>query len=281
MKVEVNDFSAGYGDTEVLHHLTFTISKPGIYVVLGKNGAGKTTLFRSLTGMLSPITGSIKYNEETLDRSTVKVAYLGHKDALPIGMKVKQIMDFYGALEGASEKEVKEAIEQYDLKDFLGRTYQNLSQGQRKRVALAKCLIGHKDIYILDEPTSNLDPRVSADIRDFMTSKSDSDIILYSSHNMFEATEIGSQVIAINNGQLVYFGDISGIGEGNYRIGIRGTGIESVATGFRKEGRFYIFDLPSTSEAAELLSSLTSKGARIFEVKDMTNPLERFFDDSN
>jgi ABC-2 type transport system ATP-binding protein len=250
-------------------------------VVLGKNGAGKTTLFRSMTGMLPPATGTIKFNGETLNNSRVKIAYLGHKDALPIGMKVKQIMEFYGAVEGADENEVNNAIDQYNLTDFLGRTYQNLSQGQRKRVALAKCLIGHKDIYILDEPTSNLDPRVSADIREFMTSKSNSNIILYSSHNMFEATEIGSQVIAINNGKLVYFGDISGVDGGNYRIGIRGTGIESAVTEFHKEGRFYIFDLLSASEAAELISNLTSKGARIYEVKDMTNPLERFFDDSN
>ncbi len=281
MKVEVNNFSAGYGGTKVLHNITFTISKPGIYVVLGKNGAGKTTLFRSMTGMLPPATGTIKFNGETLNNSRVKIAYLGHKDALPIGMKVKQIMEFYGAVEGADENEVNNAIDQYNLTDFLGRTYQNLSQGQRKRVALAKCLIGHKDIYILDEPTSNLDPRVSADIREFMTSKSNSNIILYSSHNMFEATEIGSQVIAINNGKLVYFGDISGVDGGNYRIGIRGTGIESAVTEFHKEGRFYIFDLLSASEAAELISNLTSKGARIYEVKDMTNPLERFFDDSN
>lgn len=66
MKISANQFSTGYSGKEILHNLTFEISKPGIYVVLGKNGAGKTTLFRSLTGMLKPYSGTIKYNDVDL-----------------------------------------------------------------------------------------------------------------------------------------------------------------------------------------------------------------------
>lgn len=281
MKIELDNFSAGYKGKAVLYDLNFTISEPGVYVVLGRNGAGKTTLFRSLTGMLSPLGGTINLDGKPLAETDARIAYLGHKDALPIGMTVRQIMSFYGKVEGASDEEIGEVIENYDLKDLLNKTSQDLSQGQRKRVALAKCLIGHNNVYILDEPTSNLDPKVSAEIRNFITSLSTSNIILYSSHNMYEATEIGNKVLALNNGRLVYYGDISGLNKGSYRIGIRGNGIEGVATGYKKDGKFYIFDLPSTSAAAELLSQLTSSGARIFEVRDMSNVLESFFDDSN
>lgn len=281
MKIELDNFSAGYGGKAVLYNLKFTISEPGVYVVLGKNGAGKTTLFRSLTGMLSPLGGTINVDGKPLTETDARIAYLGHRDALPIGMTVRQIMNFYGRVEGASEDEIDEIIENYDLKDLLKKTTQDLSQGQRKRVALAKCLIGRNNIYILDEPTSNLDPKVSAEIRSFITSLSSSNVILYSSHNMYEATEIGNKVLALNNGRLVYFGEISGLHEGSYRIGIRGNGIEEAVTGYRKDGKFYVFDLPSTSAAAELLSQLTASGARIFEVRDMSNILEGFFDDSN
>lgn len=281
MKVTVEDFSTGYDKKEVLHHLSFEVSRPGIYVVLGKNGAGKTTLFRAMTGMLRPFSGSIKYDDVILDNSDVEIAYLGHKNAIPTGMTVRGAMQFFGGIEGATSEIIKDMISEFNLEDLLDRRVQNLSQGQRKRLSLAKCLFGKKDVMILDEPTASLDPKVSAEIRSFMTNQSRSSTILYSSHNLYEATEIGNEVIALSEGKVLYFGDMSGLSVGSYRIGVRGSGIEEVTTDFQKDGRYYIFDLKSPSEAAELVSKLTSAGAKVYEVKDLSNPLERFYDESS
>lgn len=281
LKVAVEDFSTGYDRKEVLHHLNFEVSKPGIYVVLGKNGAGKTTLFRAMTGMLRPFSGSVKYDDVKLEESDVEIAYLGHKNAIPTGMTVRSAMQFFGRIEGATREVIQDMIREFELENLLDRSVNNLSQGQRKRLALAKCLFGRKDVMILDEPTASLDPRVSAEIRSFMTKQSQSSTILYSSHNLYEATEIGNEVIALSDGKILYSGDMSGLSVGSYRIGVRGSGIEEVTTEFQKDGRYYVFDLKSPSEAAELISRLTSAGAKIYEVKDLSNPLERFFDESS
>jgi len=280
MKINVNQFSTGYSGKEILHDITFEISEPGIYVVLGKNGSGKTTLFRSLTGMLKPYSGTIKYNDVDLEKSDVKIAYLGHRDAIPTGMNVGAALKFFGKVEGVPDEAVNEMAERFGLKNMLGKSYQNLSQGQRRRVSLAKSLLGYKEILILDEPTSGLDPKISAQIRELMKQESKDRIILYSSHNLYEATDIGSEVIAISDGKILYVGDIGGLSTGHYRKGIRGTGIEDVTTDYKKDGNYYVFDLKSKEEAADLVSRLTTAGAKVYEVKDISNPLERFYDDS-
>lgn len=280
MKITLEDFSTGYEGKVILQNISFEVSKPGIYVVLGKNGAGKTTLFRAMTGMLKPYSGTIKYNDVNLEDSDVQIAYLGHKSAVPTGMSVMSAMRFFGRIEGATEEMVQEMVSEFKLEKFLNRKAQTLSQGQRKRLSLAKSLYGKKDVMILDEPTASLDPKISAEIRAFMTKRSEESIILYSSHNLYEATDIGNEVIALSDGKVMYSGDISGLSSGSYKIGIRGTGIEEITADFTKEGKYYIFNLESPAEAAELVSKLTSSGAKIFEVKDLSNPLERFYDEN-
>lgn len=280
MKIDVDNFSTGYSGTEVLHNLTFGIERPGIYVVLGRNGAGKTTLFRAMTGMLRPYSGTIRYGGISLEESDVQIAYLGHRNAVPTGMTVRSALNFYGRVEGATSEMINDVVRRFELENLLGRMYQSLSQGQKKRVALAKCLFNRKDVMILDEPTASLDPKVSAEIREFMLKESVNSTILYSSHNLYEATDLGTEVIALSEGKVLYSGNMEGLSAGRYRIGVRGTGIEGVVSNFTKEGKYYVFDLKSPSEAAELVGKLTGAGARIFEVKDISNPLERFYDES-
>lgn len=281
MKITVNDFSTGYGGFEVLHHIGFDIDLPGICVVLGKNGAGKTTLFRAMTGMLGPYTGSIMFDGVPQVQSTVRIAYLSHKYSIPAGMNVRAVMKFFGKVEGVSGEEVDNIIEEFNLRELLKKNIQGLSQGQKKRVSLAKSLIGNKSLMILDEPTANLDPKVSGEIRELITRKARDSIVMYSSHNLYEAMDIGTEVIALNDGKVVYAGDISSLKTDSYKIGIRGKGIEKLADDYTIDGKYFVFNLKSPSEAAELISRLTSAGAMIYEVKDMSNPLERFFDDSS
>jgi ABC-2 type transport system ATP-binding protein len=280
MKIELSDFSTGYGKVEVLHHLNFQIDRPGIYVVLGKNGAGKTTLFRAMTGMLRIFSGSIEFDGFSRSEAKVEIAYLSHRNSIPAGLTVRDTMNFFGRVEGISSEEINSIISRFDLSELLDKNVQSLSQGQRKRVSLAKSLIGNKSLMILDEPTANLDPQVSAEIRDLIRVQSKDKIVLYSSHNLYEAMELGMEVIALNNGNLIYSGEIEGLKTDSYTIGIRGKGIEKAATNYKIDGKYFVFELGSPNEAAELISKLTSAGAMIYEVKEMSNPLEKFFNDA-
>lgn len=281
MKIQTENFSTGYDRVEVLHHISFLIEKPGIYVVLGKNGAGKTTLFRALTGMLRPFTGSIMFDDIPQPESRVGIAYLSHKNSIPAGLTVRDAMKFFGRVEGVTDDDVTNIINKFNLTELLDKRVQSLSQGQRKRVSLAKSLIGNKSVMILDEPTANLDPKVSEEIRNLIRVQSRDSIVLYSSHNLYEAMDLGTEVIALNSGNLVYSGKIEGLKTDSYTIGIRGKGIENLATNYTVDGKYLVFKLNSPTEAAELISKLTAAGAMIYEVKEMGNPLERFFNDTS
>ena len=281
MKIQAENFSTGYDRVEVLHHIIFLIEKPGIYVVLGKNGAGKTTLFRALTGMLRPFTGSITFDDIPQPESRVGIAYLSHKNSIPAGLTVRDAMKFFGRVEGVTDDDVTNIINKFNLTELLDKRVQSLSQGQRKRVSLAKSLIGNKSVMILDEPTANLDPKVSEEIRNLIRVQSRDSIVLYSSHNLYEAMDLGTEVIALNSGNLVYSGKIEGLKTDSYTIGIRGKGIENLATNYTIDGKYLVFKLNSPTEAAELISKLTAAGAMIYEVREMGNPLERFFNDTS
>ena len=281
MKIQAENFSTGYDRVEVLHHIIFLIEKPGIYVVLGKNGAGKTTLFRALTGMLRPFTGSITFDDIPQPESRVGIAYLSHKNSIPAGLTVRDAMKFFGRVEGVTDDDVTNIINKFNLTELLDKRVQSLSQGQRKRVSLAKSLIGNKSVMILDEPTANLDPKVSEEIRNLIRVQSRDSIVLYSSHNLYEAMDLGTEVIALNSGNLVYSGKIEGLKTDSYTIGIRGKGIENLATNYTVDGKYLVFKLNSPTEAAELISKLTAAGAMIYEVREMGNPLERFFNDTS
>ena len=281
MKIQAENFSTGYDRVEVLHHIIFLIEKPGIYVVLGKNGAGKTTLFRALTGMLRPFTGSITFDDIPQPESRVGIAYLSHRNSIPAGLTVRDAMKFFGRIEGVTDGNVTNIINKFNLTELLDKRVQSLSQGQRKRVSLAKSLIGNKSVMILDEPTANLDPKVSEEIRNLIRVQSRDSIVLYSSHNLYEAMDLGTEVIALNSGNLVYSGKIEGLKTDSYTIGIRGKGIENLATNYTVDGKYLVFKLNSPTEAAELISKLTAAGAMIYEVKEMGNPLERFFNDTS
>ncbi len=281
MKIQADNFSTGYDRVEVLHHIIFLIEKPGIYVVLGKNGAGKTTLFRALTGMLRPFTGSITFDDIPQPESRVGIAYLSHRNSIPAGLTVRDAMKFFGRIEGVTDGNVTNIINKFNLTELLDKRVQSLSQGQRKRVSLAKSLIGNKSVMILDEPTANLDPKVSEEIRNLIRVQSRDSIVLYSSHNLYEAMDLGTEVIALNSGNLVYSGKIEGLKTDSYTIGIRGKGIENLATNYTVDGKYLVFKLNSPTEAAELISKLTAAGAMIYEVREMGNPLERFFNDTS
>jgi ABC-2 type transport system ATP-binding protein len=109
-------------------------------------------------------------------------------------------------------------LELGQLKD---KRFSDLSQGQKKRAAIAKVFLSEKDLYLLDEPTANLDPAVSKEIREVIVKLSKDRMILYSSHNLYEATDIGTYLILIKNGSVTMIDRISNIKPKNYRVGIR------------------------------------------------------------
>lgn len=277
--ISADSVISGYYGTRVIDGISFSINSPGIYVVLGPNGAGKTTLFRTLAGILKPYSGKVMINgipSET-QRAREQLDYLTHIDGIPDGMRVSEALRFYAKVERVSEKDVLNVMRLLDLIDLNEKYFSQLSQGQKKRVSVARIFLREKSIYLLDEPTSNLDPKVAREIRELILGLSKNKIVLYSSHNLYEAREIGNQVLAISNGRLAMFGKIDDIKTEKYVIGIRAFGAENVLGQWKKEGDYYLIETEGPDKVPSIIADLIGKGVKIREVKEMQNPLEELF----
>lgn len=276
-KIEAVGLSSGYYGKAVLHDINFSIEKPGIYVVLGKNGAGKTTFFRTISGILKLYSGTLTIDgQDPYSNPEVrqKCVYLSHQAGVPTSLSVREIMDLFAVLMEANESEKERAAKLLELGSLMDKPYISLSQGQKKRVSLAKCLLRDRSVYLFDEPTTNLDPTVASQVRKDILGISKDQIVLYSSHNLYEAREIGKQVLIIDDGSIAYSGDIDKVPMGKYVIGIRAENLMDVFPEAKLQGRYYILELESPDDVSKVIEKLAAANIKVHEVREMSNPLE-------
>ncbi len=279
LEIACRNLSSGYLGKKVLDGVSFTASEPAIYVVLGPNGAGKTTLFRTMAGILRPYSGRIEIGGRSIEEQATRdrLHFLSHVDGIPDGLTVEEALRFYASVERAGEEDVERVLRLLEIEPLRKKFYSELSAGQKKRVSISRIFLQERDIYLLDEPTANLDPKVAAEIRDLILKLSRNKVVLYSSHNLFEAREIGRYVIAIRAGKISLFSRISEMRSSRYTVGVRVMGGEASLPPEIRKGEYYIFELSGPEKVPGLLQDLQSKGVQVREVKEMGNPLEDLF----
>jgi ABC-2 type transport system ATP-binding protein len=278
-RIDVKGLCSGYHGKTVLEEISFVIEKPAIYVVLGPNGAGKTTLFRTLAGILEPYKGYVEIDGVRTGKGETgtHLQYLSHIDGFPDGLRVEEALRFYATVEGVPDRGIERVIKLLGIEELRGKFFSELSQGQKKRASIARIFLQERGIYLLDEPTSNLDPKLAREIRDLVLGLSKNDLVLYSSHNLFEAKEIGKYVLALKGGRVGYFGLLSDLRPAKYVIGIRAEKAEGVLPASSKQGDYYCQELSGPEEVPKLVAELVAKGVQVHEVKELGNPLEDLF----
>ncbi len=271
--------SSGYLGKKVLDGITFSVSEPAIYVVLGPNGAGKTTLFRTIAGILRPYSGTVEIGGRSIEEQATRdrLHFLSHVDGIPDGLRVEETLRFYGSVQGANDADVERVLKLLEIEPLRTKYVSQLSAGQKKRVSIARIFLRERDLYLLDEPTANLDPKIASEIRDLVLELSRDRVVLYSSHNLFEAREIGKYVIAIKAGRLSLFSRISELRSAQYVVGVRIVGGEPLLASQPRKGEYYVFELAGPEEVSTLLKELEGKGVQVREVKELGNPLEELF----
>ena len=277
--IEVRSVSSGYRRHRVLKGISFTIDEPAIYFVLGPNGAGKTTLFRTLSGILRPYQGEVRIGGLPLaDPAALdQLHYLSHMDGIPDGLRVREALEFYARVERAGPADVDRVLDLLDIRDLSARFISELSAGQRKRVSIGRVFLHERGIYLLDEPTSNLDPKLAREIRTLILDLSREKIVLYSSHNLFEAREIGRYVLALKSGRLALFDRIENLRSARFIVGVRTLEPTDALGEYSRQGDYYLRELSGPDQVPALIRELESRGVRLREVREMENPLEDLF----
>ena len=150
------------GDRHVLRGVSFTANAGQCVLLTGRNGAGKTTLLRAIAGLLDPEEGQVQWRgasaRSTRDEFHSELAYLGHEPPLKGDLTGRENLRYLvGIRRTLSADEIDAALTRTGARDFADRAVRTLSAGQRRRVALAGVLLSGALLWLLDEPTTNLD----------------------------------------------------------------------------------------------------------------------------
>jgi len=150
------------GDRHVLQGVSFEATPGRCVLLTGKNGAGKTTLLRAIAGLLEPEEGRVTWRgasvRDTRDEFHSELAYLGHEPPLKGDLTGRENLHFAtGIRRVVSAAEIDAALARTGGTAFADRATRLLSAGQRRRIALAGVLLANAALWLLDEPTTNLD----------------------------------------------------------------------------------------------------------------------------
>lgn len=204
-----------YGDIVAVDDISFGVNQSEIVGLIGPNGAGKTTVINTILGVLLPEGGII--NIENLDiarhrsQALMRTNFAAVYTPLPGNLTVSQNLDIFARLYGVKNisKRVGEVIKQYNLEAFRDKRCGVLSSGEQTRVSLAKAMLNHPHLLLLDEPTASLDPatahEIRADIRNFASQGTGG--VLWTSHNMYEVEEICDRVLFLSHGKILLEGN--------------------------------------------------------------------------
>lgn len=154
------ELAVWYGERCLFERLDFELGAAQLALLVGANGSGKTTLLRVLAGLTDPTHGAVTWNGvSTSDLSAedrADVAYRGHHEALKKDLTLRENLDFHAALWGRVGVS-SELLEQLKLDRVAATRSRYLSAGQKRRASLAMLVLSRAKLWLLDEPTTNLD----------------------------------------------------------------------------------------------------------------------------
>ena len=212
---EILHLTKRFGDRAVLSDLNLTVAEGEFFVLLGPSGGGKSTILKVVCGIEQPDAGQILLTGRDLTRLPPRDRNIGmvfqdyglypHMNAhenIAYGLEAR------GMAKDKIAPKVKEAAEKLSITPLLNRVIVDLSGGEQQRVALARALAKDADLYLFDEPISNLDPKLRAQARRdiLMVHRAKGKPTLYVTHDQTEALAIGDRIGIVANGQLQQIG---------------------------------------------------------------------------
>ena len=163
MSLEVKNLQCERGENELFSKLSFVLESNQLMRIEGQNGTGKTTLLRTLCGLSEPNDGEVYWDGKTIKKQgeayLKDLFFLGHHNAIKADLSALENLQINTALSGSefSEEVLLEALEDIGLFGSEYKPTAHLSQGQKRRVALAALLLSKAKLWILDEPFVALD----------------------------------------------------------------------------------------------------------------------------
>ncbi len=216
--IEINGLNAGYKRLHVLYDISLRFEKDMINVVVGPNGSGKSTLLKSIFGLTTIYSGSIKFNGVELNGLTPHqiarkgIAYLPQVDNVFSNLTVAEnmLMAGYTLRRDEVEERIEEVSETFPvIKRYWKSRAGVLSGGERQMVAMAMALLRRPKVMMFDEPTGSLAPKIANEVLEKIVELKDTlrITIILVEQNAKKALEIGDKAYLLVGGRLVFHGD--------------------------------------------------------------------------
>jgi ABC-2 type transport system ATP-binding protein len=218
--IEAVNLSKRYGSFTALSNLNLKIEGSKCVGFLGPNGAGKTTTLKIFTDMIRASEGTALINGVNV--------HLNKKGALAsVGALIESpeiypaltprealsmVADIRGLPRADAKKKIEETVTEVKMNEWLDKKVGKFSKGMKQRINIAAALISDPDVVMLDEPTTGLDPRGQAEVRDIVKDlKKKSRLVFMSSHLLNEVQEICDEVAMIDHGKLLVYDSLSNV----------------------------------------------------------------------
>ena len=213
--VGIEKLSKSFGATKVLSEIDLEIADKEFVVLVGPSGCGKSTLLRMIAGLDIPTAGDVRIGDRRVTRlqpAERKIAMVFQSYALYPHMDVRRNMafglKFAGIAKPEIDRRVGDAARMLQLDDLLHRLPRDLSGGQRQRVAIGRAIVREPEVFLFDEPLSNLDAalRVSTRVEIARLHRLLGATMIYVTHDQTEAMTLADRIVVMNQGRIEQIG---------------------------------------------------------------------------
>ena len=213
--LRIDHLNKSYGTARVLSDIGLSIEDGEFVVLVGPSGCGKSTLLRMIAGLDAPTSGDIFIGGKIVNAlapAERKIAMVFQSYALYPHMDVRKNMTFglkfTGVAPAERDRRVAEAARMLRLEELLGRYPRDLSGGQRQRVAIGRAIVREPDVFLFDEPLSNLDAalRVSTRVEIARLHRLLGATMVYVTHDQIEAMTLADRIVVMNHGRIAQVG---------------------------------------------------------------------------
>lgn len=213
--ISLSNVKKSYGAVQVLHGVSLDIKDGEFVILVGPSGCGKSTLLRMIAGLESISAGDVVLGERLINSLPPRqrdIAMVFQSYALYPHMTVRKNMAFSLKLAGASKQETNEKVSKaaqiLDLEPLLDRKPAALSGGQRQRVAMGRAIVRNPQLFLFDEPLSNLDAKLRVQMRSEIKELHQrlKTTTVYVTHDQVEAMTMADRIVVMNKGIIEQLG---------------------------------------------------------------------------
>jgi len=196
--MHVTDLVCGYAGRDLFAPVSFRLTAGQALRIAGANGQGKTTLLRAIAGLTQPLAGRVAWHGHA--EFAASVGLIAHENGLNAALTPGENLDLLLHLSGCrtDAAQVGEALTQLGLRNLQRRLCGRLSAGQRRRVALARLWLEHKQVWLLDEPAAALDVDARALLcRRIAALVRQGGMVIFSTHEELSLPDVSPQVVQL------------------------------------------------------------------------------------